>query len=153
MTSKGIRILDKNNRVVCVKLSDILGEIQDENAFHWSILHLYASGNLGEGKSIPIFQKQIYNSENGLFIEWNDLKLLSTKFYEIIDMLIIGCSNKNALHRYNRDQEMYETCDIVIEMFDSCYWEVFSKDETLINKLTKKFKKVEFLKTDFQKNQ
>ena len=46
---------------------------------------------------------------------------------------------------------MYETCDFVIEMIDSGYWEVFSKDKTLIDKLAKKFKDTQFLEPDFQK--
>ena len=40
---------------------------------------------------------------------------------------------------------MYETCDFVIEMVDSSYWEVFSKNEQLIDRLAAKFKDVQFL--------
>lgn len=36
------------------------------------------------------------------------------------------------------DQEIYESCDFVIEMIDSCYWEVFSKDVDPINRLATK---------------
>jgi hypothetical protein len=53
--------------------------------------------------------------------------------------------------RYETDQIMYESCDIVIEMFDSCFWEVFSKDEDIINRLASKFKETKFLKPDFKK--
>jgi hypothetical protein len=56
----------------------------------------------------------------------------------------------SLLHRYDTDQEMYETCDIVIQMIDSSYWENFSKDEDLINRFAKKFMQVEFLMSDFQ---
>ena len=64
---------------------------------------------------------------------------------------MIGCNNNKLLHHYETDKEMYETCDIVIEMIDSGYWEVFSKDKTLIDKLAKKFKDTQFLEPDFQK--
>ena len=101
MEAKGIRILDKKNRVVCVELPGILEEIQNGNLFHWSILYLDASGHLGEGRSIPVFEKQIYDSEKGLFITWDDLNLLSKKFYQIIDITLIGCKNKNLLRRYD----------------------------------------------------
>ena len=53
------------------------------------------------------------------------------------------------MRRYNNDQEMYETCDIVIEMVDCGYWEIFSKDEQLINRLAAKFKETQFLESDF----
>jgi len=151
MKSKGIRILDDENGIVCVELPDILQEIHKGQLLHWSILDFYGMGNLGEGKSIPIFQQQITESEKGLFITWDDLIYLSKKLYEVIDIVIIGSKDETNLRRYNEDQEMYETCDIVIVMFDSCYWEVFSKDHNLINRLAAKFKDIKFLETDFQK--
>ena len=151
METKGIRILDKKNRIVCVELPDILKEIHNGSSLHWSILYLCASGHLGEGKSIPEFEKQIYDSEKGFFIKWEDLNSLSNKFYEVIDIIIIGCTSKELLLRYENDQEMYETCDLVIEMVDSSYWEVFSKDEELINRLASKFKEIEFLEPDFKR--
>ena len=57
MKTKGIRILDKINNTVSVELSDILHEIPDGDSFYWSILYLYATGNLGEEQSIPDFEK------------------------------------------------------------------------------------------------
>jgi hypothetical protein len=36
-------------------------------------------------------------------------------------------------------------------MIDSSYWEVFSKNESLINKLAAKFKEIKFLAADFEK--
>ena len=68
-----------------------------------------------------------------------------------MDITLIGCKNETLLHRYDEDQDMYETCDIVIEMFDSNFWEVFSKDESLIDRLAKKFKEIKFLEPDFEK--
>lgn len=109
-------------------------------------------GNLGEGISILTFEKQIDDAKNGLFIDWNDLNILSKKFYQIIDVTIIGSRDKNLLHRYENDKDMYKTCDIVIEMIDSGYWEVFSNDEEFINRLVLKFKNITFLESDFQKD-
>ena len=45
---------------------------------------------------------------------------------------------------------LYETCDIVIEMIDSNFWEVFSNNENLIKRLPLKFKETEFLDSNFQ---
>lgn len=148
MESKGIRILDKENRVVCVTLPDILKEIHNGNSFHWSILYLYASGDLGENKSIVDFSDTLNKSEKGLYINWDDLNLLSNKFWEIIDIIIIGCKDEKQLHRYENDQMMYETCDIVIEFVDSGFWQIFTNDEDLIKRLAKKFKDIRFLETD-----
>lgn len=142
MTPKGIRIEDlKDNGVVAVNLPDILVEIQKGSLYRWSILYLEAIGHLGEGRSIPVFENQINNSERGLFIESDALNVLAKKFSQIIDITLIGSQDESSLRRYLNDQEMYESCDIVIEMIDSGYWEVFSKDESLIEKLAIKFKK------------
>jgi hypothetical protein len=146
--NKGIRISDKINRVVSVELPDILREVHNGDSLNWSILSLDSEGDLGEDKSIPVFQQQIQDSEKGFFINWEDLNVLSKKFYQIIDMVLIGCKDKNFLHRYKNDQEMYQNCDVVIDMFDSNYWKVFSKDEDLINRLSAKFKNIEFLESE-----
>jgi hypothetical protein len=148
MISKGIRITDKDDSVVTVELLDILQEIHQGSVFYWSILLLDSSGDLGEGHSIPEFEKEIYDSKNGYFISWKELNELAKKFYQIYDITLIACSNKDLLKRYANDLEMYEKCDIVIEMVDCGYWEVFSKDENLIKRLSLKFKKIEFREPD-----
>lgn len=141
----GIRILDKKNKVVSVELSDILDEIPNGDKFQWSILFLDCMGNLGEGKSVPVFQDQIRKSEGGFFLNWADLNTLSKKFEQIYDIDLVGCMNKDLIKRYETDEEMYEACDIVIVMYDSCYWEVFTKDKSLIERCAKKFKDVKWL--------
>ena len=151
MESKGIRILDDINGIICVTLPKILSEIHDGNLYYWSILFMDVIGNLGEEVSVPILQKQIYDSKNGLFISWQDLSILAEKFEQVIDIIIIGSNEEKNLRRYEDDQEMYETCDFVIAMVDSGYWEVFSKEPDLIDRLATKFKEIEFLEPDFEK--
>ena len=46
---------------------------------------------------------------------------------------------------------MYNICDIVIEMIDGGFWEIFSRDLDLISKLKEKFKETELLKPNFKK--
>jgi len=149
--TRGIRILDKNNKVVSVRLSDILEEIHEGNKYFWSILEIEGIGYFDKGRSYLELVKKIEESERGLFISWNDLSIMSRKFHQIIWATIIGCKNKNSLHYYENDQEMYENCDIVIEMIDSSYWEVFSENKKIIDKLASKFKEVEFLEPNFEK--
>jgi len=145
MTTKAIRILDKINNIVNVELFDFLKEISYVQYINWAILYLDAIGHLSEDTSIIMFMEQINKSENGLLISGNDLILLSNKPLEIIDIIIIGCENANLLHRYETKQEMYQTVDIVIQMIDSSFWEVFSKDEKLIDRYIEKFENVVLL--------
>jgi hypothetical protein len=151
LKTQGIRILDNKNGVVSVKLPDILDEKLNGDSLYWSILFLEASGHLGENKSILEFCKQINKSQNGLILQWSELKSLAYKFFQVIDIIILGCKDSNLLHRYDDDQEMYESCDIFIEMFDSWFWQVFSKDKQLIDRLASKFKDIKFLESDFEK--
>ncbi|MBA3238254.1 MAG: hypothetical protein H0T62_07920 [Parachlamydiaceae bacterium] len=151
MKAKGIRILDKINRVVSVKLQDILKEISNGNLLYWSILHFYGSGVLKNEKSIEVLEEEANKSEKGFFLTWDDLNELANDLWEIEDMLVIGSKKQEKIIRHKIDQDMYESCDIVIEMFDSCYWEVFSSDEALINRLATKFKHTIFLKPNFEK--
>ncbi len=110
MRSTGIRIKDiKKNGVISPQLPDFLEEVQKGDSIYWSILFLDAMGNLGEGRSLPVFEYQIYDSENGLSISWDDLNALSRKFYQIIDMVLIGSRDKNMIRRYKEDQERNES--------------------------------------------
>lgn len=145
MKIKGIRISDKKNNIVSVELPNILIEIPDGHSLYWSVLYLYATGNLDNNQSMPVFEEQIRTSGSGLIISWYELNNLAKKFWDLMDITIIGCKDKLLLQRYDDDQKMHETCDIVIEMIDSGCWEIFSKDEKFIKKLSRKYKDVEFI--------
>jgi hypothetical protein len=149
MKSQGICITDKIGHVISVELQDILEEVHNGEEFHWSILFLEVMGDLGEERPVPEFEKQIHDLENGFFINWKDLNTLVQRFEQLINITLLGCKDPNLLQRYEDDQEMYETCDITIEFIDSTYWQVFSKDKKLIDRLAAKFKEIEFLETDY----
>ena len=145
MKTRRIRIHDKKNNIISVELPQILIEIQNGQSYFWSILYIYGSGHLEENKSIKNFEKQVQILENGFYISWEQLNDLSTKFWDLIDITIIASKEEKKLRRFESDEKMYETCDFVIEMIDSNYWEVSSKDAEFILRLSKKFKKVELL--------
>lgn len=149
MTTRGIRILDTEDRVVSVNLKDILDEIERGESLHWSILFFDGMGQLKDGKSINDFVEEIDSAERGFFITWNDLNALAKCMQQIRDITIIGCKDLDDIRRHDQEQEMYENRDIVIEMCDTSFWEVFSKDENLIKNLKAKFKDTEPLETDF----
>lgn len=78
------------------------------------------------------------------------LEELSKKIFQEIDVTIIACKEEKNLHRYTEDREMYETCDMVIEMIDGGFWEVFSRNVKWIDQLTKNFQHIKHLTSDFQ---
>lgn len=140
MEKKRIRIFDKKDGVTVVELPEIL-KLFDGGLLNWSILYLVATGNLGEGISMPVFEEKIFQSPNGFFISWEDLQLLSLKFDQVIDITIIGCAERDLLRRYETDEEMFAACDIAIEMIDSFYGEIHSKEQKIISAFKEKFSK------------
>jgi hypothetical protein len=145
MTTNGIRILDGEDNVLRVKLSDILEEISNENSICWSLLFLDGTPAPGHGKFLSEYENRINNSEHGLRTSWEDLKAITPKFFQMFEITILGCKNANLLRRYSTEEEMYKTCDIVIELIDCAFWEVHSKDQALIERLRQKFNEVKLL--------
>lgn len=150
MKTKGIRILDTENHLVSVCLRDILEEI-DGVGYIWSILFFDGMGSLKNWNSLDDFEKEVNESARGLFINWKDLNELAGQFDEIIDILIIGSKDEEILMRYEDSEMMYRSCDFVINKFDSSYWEVFSNNPKFIQKISLKFKLIEWIKPDFLK--
>jgi hypothetical protein len=145
MRTSGIRISDERGNVLGPTLADILEEITDRDSFYWSILFLDGTPSPGQGHFIAEFKSRIKISENGLLIKYEELVELSSKFHQMFETTVLGCRDEKSLRRYATEKEMYRTCDIVIDLIDCAFWEVYSKDEQLINKLAIKFKEVESL--------
>lgn len=149
MKTKGIRISDiKDGK--CIPLGELLETISDETQFFWAWLWLDVTPLKNEGHYLVELQKKINQSEDGLTTTFESILEISKKIFQEINLTIIACKTKENVHRYKEDKEMYETCDIVIEMIDGGSWEVFSKNVTWINQLAKKFQSIEFLASDFQ---
>lgn len=145
MNTYGLRIFENKHTVIYINLIDILEVIPNKNDYNWAILFLEAIGHLGEKGSLLSLEKNIKNAENGFYITWDEIHKLFPKFDQIIDLDLIGCKNKSKLHRYDNDKEMYESCDIVIRMVDSCYWEIYSHTKSLLELYKKKFLKTEWI--------
>ena len=151
MKNKGIRISDIIDGK-CISLCELLLSIPDISSMNWSLLWLDAVSVKNEGEIIMKLQTKTNNSQDGLPCTFESLIEVSKKVFQEIEILIIGCKNKVYCHRYKDDQEMYETCDITIEMIDGGYWEIFSKNIDWINYLASRYTEVEFIDTDFQKS-
>ncbi len=147
MKTIGIRILDGKDNVLEPTLSDILEEISDGQGLHWTILFLDGTPNPGQGSFLTNYESQINDSKNGLSIRWEDLVLLSRKFLKMFEATILGCKDVSLLRRYESEKEMYETCDVVIDLIDCAFWEVYSKNGKILNNLKKKFREIEPLET------
>ncbi len=145
MKTHGIRISDTANNVLTVSLSDILEEISSSSLLQWSILFVDGTLKSKQGKSLNEYEAIINKSENGLRISLNELKLISDSFCQMYETIVLGCKDVNLLRRYKSEKEMYLACDVVIDLIDCVFWEVYSKDLDFIQKLKGKFKDTEMI--------
>jgi hypothetical protein len=152
MKTYGIRISDGRGNVLSPTLSDILEEINEDAPFNWCILFLDGTPNPGQGKFLMEYEKKINDSENGLFLTLEELKTLSGKFFQIFETIVLGSYNVNSLHRYKEEKDMYTICDVVIELIDCAFWEVYVKDMKVIERFKEKFKEIELLDPDFERS-
>ncbi|MFI5344286.1 MAG: hypothetical protein ACHQUC_08710 [Chlamydiales bacterium] len=152
MKTKGIEIFVNRNGETGVGFPDILREIRNGESFYWSILFLDAWYHEAEGNSIHVFDKDINESQSGFIMKWEELESFAPKLFNLLEIVVIGCKDESLLRRYDDDQEMYETSDIAIQLIDGWYWEVFSKDEDLIDCLASKYKEINFIESDFLKD-
>ncbi|MGL4348020.1 MAG: hypothetical protein ACRCSV_00975 [Chlamydiales bacterium] len=143
MNVYGLRIFEDKHTIVCISLIDILDVIPNKNDYNWAILFLDATGDLRGEKSLLSLEEEIKKAKNGLYITWDEIHRLFPKFDQVIDLDLIGCTDKSKLHRYDNDKEMYESCDIVIRMVDTSYWEIYSHAQSLLQVYKKKFLKTE----------
>jgi hypothetical protein len=124
-----------NDRSPDLTLSKILAGIEPFGKdLSWSIFHLWATGDLGDGKSILELEKLISSSPRGYFVTWEGLSELANHFDQVIDGQFIGCKDTNKIKRYEKDYDLYAFCDIVIEAKDSTVWRIHAKDPLVIEK-------------------
>lgn len=141
----GLRIFEDKHNVVSISLGEILDLISNKDEFNLAILFLDATENLRGNHPLASLEQQIKKSKNGFHITLDELYELFSKIDQIIDLDLIGSRNKNRLQRYETDKEMYESCEIVIRMVDSSYWEIYFHDNILLEKFEKRFTKTEWI--------
>lgn len=145
MRFRGIRISDGRGEVLGPTLRDILLEMEEEVSLHWCLLFIDGTPAKGQGEFLENYRPQVNASPNGIIVSWQELLTLSDKFFQMFETIILGCKKQETLHRYQDDQEMYNSCDVVIELVDCAFWEVYAKKPKIIRRLQSKFKEIELL--------
>jgi len=148
MKISGIQISDSKENVLAVSLHDVLEEISNGINLYWSILFIDGVIKPKEDLVFSELEININHSKNGLLIKWNDLLKLSNKFFQTYETIVLASKNINVLHRYSNDREMHNECDIVIELVDCAFWNIYSHDQELIDKLMRKFKTVKVIESE-----
>lgn len=142
MMANALMINGDRGEVLSVSLLDILNCIEMGSKYKWSILWLEAVGKPMDN-SVLKHEQEIKNSNSGLRCGWDELSQLSIRFDQINEILLIGDENETKLKRYKDDNELYNSCCFIIELIDSSYWIVRSRDENFLNKIKKTLTGVE----------
>lgn len=139
MTVKGICISDKDDHHLKVTLFDILEEISNGDQYKWAILFLDGMPKEGKGKQLLELKELIENSHRCLSVNWKELLKVCDLFFQLYEIVFIGCKSERDIKNYKSDKEMFESCDIAAVLIDCSWWEVSSKDSNLIKQYESKF--------------
>jgi hypothetical protein len=130
--------------VLAVELSTLLDFLAAEGPLlTWAILDLYATGDLGDDRSMLDLERQVAESPTGLLLSWDELGVLASAFTQVIDGVFVGCRNAASIPPLHPKAELYARCEIVLEAVDSTLWAVYARDDRVLQRLQAAFHDVQ----------
>ena len=147
-----LQINDAEDHILSFDLIDILEALDGESpGFTWAIHELWAESaegsllDLGPGRNVLRFEEELKASPIGVVMDWQQLVALARSARQVIDAIIVATRDIGSLPEWVSVEDLYKTCEIVIEACDSSYWLVYARNDLLINKLETAFKDVKRL--------
>ncbi len=142
---KKIIIHGDDSPILSVRFEDILNCFEaKEHEIFWGLLWIYVTTVQEVDCDIVKFEEEINKSKRGKSISLDSILNLSSKIDQAIELLVIGDSNIENIRKYEGDKLMYENCEYIIELVDSSYWLVCSKDDSFIGNIFEKIQGVEY---------
>lgn len=127
-----IILKSKNNNLLTITLHDILSQINNIEEYVWKLVLLEGVSNKMD---ILVLEHLINKSPSGIFIRTNDLLKISTLFDQITEIILIGDNNIGKMQRLEYNDSMQNQYEYYIELIDSSYWEVTSKNRNFLNNI------------------
>lgn len=106
----------------------------------WSILDIEATAK-GE-IDLNLLIRKIENSPTGLHLNWDELTDLGRKLNQVINLILVGCGDRNMIPQIIPGEIDFSNCDIVIEAVDSTFWRITAKNQDVIIHFWTAFKDV-----------
>lgn len=113
-----------------------------KNDYEWFLLYL--NGSACKGVKLNEHCQEINSSESGISLGWNDMVSLLNKMDQIYDLLVVGVERDTKINRVS-DEDLFSVYPLVINCFDSSYWEVKVDKKELAELFVSEFKSIEFL--------
>jgi len=132
---------------LAVELTDILGIFAEHGSkLSWSILDLQAIGELGKFGNMLDLERKIQDSPAGVTIIWTDLVALAKCLFDIENIVIAGYNAKDnylpILTPEHPLQDLYKTCEIVIELFEGTTCSIYVRKKELMETINNKYRDV-----------
>ncbi len=122
--------------LICIKSRVII--------YNWAILDIYCTSKNKSNFNILNFEKQVNSKKNLFVLDFEGLLALSTKINQTIDGIFIASKNNLPPNKPNTTK-LEQNFDVVIEVIDSSYWTVYSKDSEIIKLLKDRFNNTEII--------
>jgi hypothetical protein len=113
-------------------LDSVLSNIKD-NDFLWSILDFDGIGPFPNAMSIDEFCEQITKQDRGYLCSWNEIVDFSKSIYDCYDCLIVAVKSAGNINKIEISNKNYVNCMLVLELFDSTYWDIYIKDIDIVD--------------------
>lgn len=121
-------------------LKDLLTTLADwGSGLGWSVFSLRAAGE------DIVRLEAISDSPSGIVLSWRELLVLSGQVTQTYDGVFVGCVPGGTPPTQKRDREMEipDACELVIEAVDSTYWVVAAAAPGAIQALQARFSHTE----------
>ena len=142
---KLIKIKDSiNGNFLSVTLKNLLEVIKPYvKSLSWAIYELDVLVKQGGIPGYSELIKKIDNAKSGYAISWEDVNSLADKVDQTINLILVACDNADSFIPYTNTTKWKRSYDVVIEIVDGDYWEVYTSDEKLVSLLESKYSDTE----------
>ena len=128
---------DLNSRFLTVTLADVLPCLHPPQGVQWRLWNLEAWSSQDwaiEGLASEAYEQAVLESPSGLPTTLLLIQQLAQAPAQLVNLLLLGSLDVANLpnHRHSEKVHLYAACEYVIEVFDSSYLIVHSKDEAFL---------------------
>lgn len=101
---------------------------------NWRLLFIH--GTYHDDQMLPL-EKQAYEAEYGVSISFLEVKKLLSRINDLKDLLMLGnIDNNTFVRKSDEDDLIFNSTDVIIELFDSSYWTIAANKTEFIEKVT-----------------
>lgn len=132
---KEIKLYGLTDGVLEIQLVDIFTNLTVGEKYLWKVLWLNAFGTFKNEPIQKIEDKVKHN--NGMLIPYEDIFLFSRNHNQLVDFVIIGHKNQDIIKKIDISNYQNYSLEYLIELCDSTFWKVSSKDINFLHRSLK----------------